>query len=436
MEDSKRRDAIQQFYLKYGFATRCLHAGEKVGQPKSKAHTNAIFQSSTFIFDDAEEGADLFAARKTGFVYTRMGNPTVVVAEAKLNALEGRDLKLADPENVRVSSLLYSSGMAATSSLSLALLHPGDVLLRGEVLYGSTDHFFNDVLPKFNVKTVVVDTGKLEAVKRAIKAHPKAKMIFFETPTNPLLELSDIAEVARIVKAVNPEIVVTVDNTFPTPYLQKPLNLGADVVMHSTTKYLSGHGTIIGGALITRHDWIKDALYKTMKDIGSCPSPFDCWLLNLGMKTLPIRMDKHCKNAMAVAKWLEKQPQVTRVFYPGLESHPQHALAKRQMKDFGGMISFDLAGGYEAAKTVMNHVHVFSLAVSLGCVDSLIQHPASMTHAIYTPEARAHAGITEGMIRISVGIEDEEDLIKDLEHALKMCAEAKPVRKHAALAHA
>ena len=429
MEDSKRRDAIQQFYLKYGFATRCLHAGEKIGQPKSKAHTNAIFQSSTFIFDDAQEGADLFAAKKQGYVYTRMGNPTVLVAEAKLNALEGRELKLADPENVRVSSLLYSSGMGATSSLCFALLQPGDVLLRGEVLYGSTDHFFNDVLPKYGVKTVIVNTNDLNSVKRAIKANPKAKMIFFETPTNPLLEIADIEEIAQIVKAVNPEILVAVDNTFATPYLQQPFNLGADVVMHSTTKYLSGHGTIIGGALVTKHDWVKDALYKTMKDVGSCPSPFDCWLLNLGMKTLPIRMDKHCKNALAVAKWLERHPKVTRVFYPGLESHPQYALAKKQMKDFGGMISFDLAGGYEAAKIVMDHVHIFTLAVSLGCVDSLIQHPASMTHAIYTPEARAHAGITDGLIRISVGIEDEEDLIRDLDHALKLCPEMKQAKK-------
>ena len=432
MEDSKRRDAIQQFYLKYGFATRCLHAGEKIGQPKSKAHTNAIFQSSTFVFDDAQEGADLFAARKSGYVYTRMGNPTVLVTEAKLNALEGRDLKLDDPDNVRISSLLYSSGMAATSSLAFALLHPGDTLLRGEVLYGSTDHFFNDVLPKFGVKNVIVNTCKLDEVKKAIKAHPKAKMIFFETPTNPLLEISDIVEIVKIVKSVNRDIVVAVDNTFATPYLQKPLNLGADVVMHSTTKYLSGLGTIIGGALVTKHDWIKDALYKTMKDVGSCPSPFDCWLLNLGMKTLPIRMDKHCQNALAVAKYLKKHPKVKQVFYPGLEDHPQHALARKQMTGFGGMISFDLAGGYEAAKILMNHVHVFTLAVSLGCVDSLIQHPASMTHAIYTPEARAHAGITDGLIRISVGIEDEEDIVRDLDHALRLCPEselAKPARK-------
>lgn len=422
MEDSKRKDAVAQFYLKYGFATRCLHAGEKIGQPKSKSHTNAIFQTSTFTFDDAEEGADVFASRKEGFVYTRMGNPTVMVAEAKLNSLEGRDLKLADPENVRISSLLFSSGMGATSSLSYALLKPGDVLLRGRVLYGTTDTFFENVFTTFGVKSVIVDNEDPREVEKAIKKYPKAKLLFFETPTNPLLDLTDIAETCRIVKAVNPDCMVCVDNTFATPYLQNPLTLGADIVMHSTTKYLSGHGTIVGGALITKHDWIKNALYNIVKNHGASPSPFDCWLLNLGMKTLPIRMERHCMTAMNVAKFLETHPKVARVYYPGLPSHPQHELAKKQMNGkFGGMISFDIKGGYENAQKLMNHCHVFSLAVSLGCVDSLIQHPASMTHSGMTPEARAAAGIGDGLIRLSIGIEDEQDIIKDLDHALKSC---------------
>lgn len=420
MEDSKRKDAVAQFYLRYGFATRCLHAGEKIGQPKSKAHTNAIFQTSTFTFDDAEEGAELFAHKKEGFVYTRMGNPTTVVAEAKLNSLEGRDEKMKDPETIRISSLLYSSGMAATSSLAFALLHPGDTLLRGEVLYGSTDHFFTEMLPKFNVKSVVVDTRKPDLIRAAIRAHPTAKMLFFETPDNPLLEITDIAEACRIVREVNPEILICVDNTFATPYLQQPLSLGADIVMHSTTKYLSGHGTIIGGALITKHDWVKDALYQTMKDTGPCPSPFDCWLLNMGIKTLPVRMDRICANAKAVAAMLREHPKVERVYYPGFPDAAGYAVAKQQMKSFGGMVSFDVKGGYEAAKQIMDHVHIFTLAVSLGCVDSLIQHPASMTHSAMTPEARAHAGIGDGLIRLSCGIEDEADLLHDLKHALTL----------------
>ena len=417
MEDSKLRDAIEKFYLRYGFATRCLHAGEKIGQPKLKSHTNAIFATSTFTFDSAEEGADLFARRTSGYVYSRMGNPTVVVAEAKLNALEGRDVKLANPDCC-VASLLYSSGMGAIAGLSFALLHPGDVLLRGETLYGSTDDFFETMLPKFGVKTVVVDTGNLENVKQAIAANPQAKMLFFETPTNPLLEITDIAETVNIVRAVNPEIIVVVDNTFATPYLQQPLSLGADVVMHSTTKYLSGHGAIIGGALTTRHEWIKEELFHTMKDTGACPSPFDTWLLNMGMKTLPLRMERHCSNAQAIAEWLVKHPRIAHVYYPGLPGFPQHHLANRQMRLPGGMISFEIDGDYEASKRFLNNVHLHTLAVSLGCVDSLIQHPASMTHASMSPEARAHAGITDSLIRLSVGIEETEDLLADLEQAL------------------
>jgi methionine-gamma-lyase len=362
-----------------------------------------------------------------------MGNPTTLVVEAKLNALEGREVKMHDKEHVRISSLLYSSGMAATSSLALALLHPGDILLRGEVLYGSTDHFFSTLLPKFGVQQVVVDTRDLEHIRRAMLQHPTAKMLFFETPDNPLLDITDIAEACRIAKEVNPEVLVCVDNTFATPYLQTPLSLGADIVMHSTTKYLSGHGTIIGGALVTKHDWVKDALYQTMKDMGPCPSPFDCWLLNLGIKTLPVRMERICSNARAIADMLLEHPAVERVYYPGFFGSPGHAAATKQMRAFGGMVSFDVRGGYEAAKKVMNHVHIFTLAVSLGCVDSLVQHPASMTHASMSPEARKHAGIGDGLIRLSSGIEDADDLIHDLRHALNMATSGN-TRGHVAVA--
>ncbi|MBK6911766.1 MAG: PLP-dependent transferase [bacterium] len=418
MEDSKLRDAIEKFYLRYGFSTRCLHAGEKVGQPKLKSHTNAIFATSTFTFDNAEEGADLFARRKSGYIYSRMGNPTVVVAEAKLNALEGRDLKLQDPDRC-ISSLLYSSGMGAIAALAFGLLRPGDVLLRGETLYGSTDDFFQTMLPKFGVQSVVVNTAKPVEMRQVIAAHPDARMLFFETPTNPLLELTDITETVNIVRAVNPKTVIAVDNTFATPYLQQPLSLGADVVMHSTTKYLSGHGALIGGSLTTSQDWIKEELFHTMKDTGACPSPFDTWLLNMGMKTLPLRMDRHCSNAQTMAEWMEKHPRIRKVFFPGLKSFPQYELAKRQMRLPGGMISFEIDGDYAAAARVLNNVHLHTLAVSLGCVDSLIQHPASMTHAMVSPEARAHAGITDNLIRLSVGIEEVEDLIADLDQALK-----------------
>jgi methionine-gamma-lyase len=285
------------------------------------------------------------------------------------------------------------------------------------VVYGATEHLAYNVLNRLGIHTVEVDTSDLEAVDQAIKANPQAKAILFETPTNPMLTCSDIAAVAKLVKAVNPDIKVMVDNTFATPYLQRPLTLGADVVIHSTTKYLCGHGTVVGGVMTTTSDQVKNSAYTIVKDIGGSPSPFDAWLVNMGIKTLPIRMDRHCANAMAIARYLEKHPKVEWVAYPGLESSPHHALAKRQMKDFGGMISFEIAGGVEAGRKVMNSIKVFTLAVSLGCVDSLIQHPASMTHACVPQEKREKGGVTDGLIRVSAGIEDVEDLIQALDDA-------------------
>ncbi len=416
MEDSKSPDYRDQFYLECGFATRALHAGEHVGQPQNASHTGAIYQSSTFVFESAEQGADIFAARRPGYVYTRLGNPTVMALEAKMNALEGQEVKLADPE-VRVSSLAFPSGMSAISSTLLAVLSQGDTLLLGDVVYGATEHLAYNVLNRLGIHTVEVDTSNLEAVDQAIKANPQAKAILFETPTNPMLTVSDIAGVSKTVKAVNPDIKVMVDNTFATPYLQRPLTMGADVVIHSTTKYLCGHGTVVGGVMTTTSDEVKNSAYTIVKDVGGSPSPFDAWLVNMGIKTLPIRMDRHCANAMAIARYLEKHPKVEWVAYPGLESSPHHALAKRQMKDFGGMISFEIAGGVEAGRKVMNSIKVFTLAVSLGCVDSLIQHPASMTHACVPQEKREAGGVTDGLIRVSAGIEDVEDLIQALDDA-------------------
>ncbi len=417
MEDSKSSDFLEKFYLKYGFATRALHAGEHVGQPESPSHTGAIYQTSTFVFKNAEEGADLFAGKHAGYVYTRLGNPTVQLFEAKMNSLEGKEVKLKDP-NVRVSSMAFSSGMAAVSSTLLAMLNPGETLIMGDVLYGATEHLAFNILTRFGINVVEVDTSNLDAVEKALKANPKAKVLLFETPTNPMLNLTDIEEIVKCAKHINPEIKVTVDNTFATPYLQRPLALGADVVIHSTTKYICGHGTVVGGVMTTLHDHIKDKAYMVIKDLGGVPSPFDAWLVNNGLKTLPIRMDRHCANAMAIARFLEKHPKVERVFYPGLESSPFYRLAKKQMKDFGGMVSFEIKGGIEAGRRVMDNIKIFTLAVSLGCVDSLIQHPASMTHACVPKEKREKGGVTDGLIRISAGIEDAEDLIQALDEAL------------------
>ncbi len=418
MESSKNKDAVDKFYLKYGFATRALHAGEKVGQPKTHAHTNAIYQTSTFIFDSAEEGADLFASKKEGYIYTRMGNPTALVVEAKLNALEGSEVKLKDPDNVRVSSLIFASGMGAISSTILAVMQSGDTMIYGSVLYGATDNLITTILPKYNINAIPCDTDNIGQFEEIMKKNPKTKLVLFETPTNPMMTITDIAALCKIAKSINPGVVIAVDNTFATPYLQRPLTLGADVVMHSTTKYIGGHGTIVGGAVITNRDDIKDKLYHVMKDFGACPSPFDAWLVNQGLKTLPLRMDRHCENAMKVAEFLEKHPKVDKVHYPGLKSFPQHELAKKQMKDFGGMVTFEIKGGYTAATKLLNNVHVMTLAVSLGGVDSLIQHPASMTHASVSPEVKKRLGISDNLIRLSVGLEDADDILTDLDQAL------------------
>lgn len=417
MEDSNRADFIKQFYLDCGFATRVLHAGEHVGQPETRAHANAIYQTSTFVFGSSQEGAEIFAGKQPGYVYTRLGNPTVKLLEAKMNAIEGAAYKLLHPER-RVSSIAFSSGMAAVSATLLAACSSGDTVLLGDMVYGATEHLCANVLARMGVATVDVDMSDIARVEEALRASQKIKVVFLETPTNPTLKIADIEAISRLTKDTHPEALVVVDNTFATPFLQRPLDLGADVVLHSTTKYICGHGVVVGGVVTSPHERFKDALYTVIKDVGASPSPFDAWLVNLGLKTLPLRMRRHCENAMAVARFLERHPKVARVYYPGLESFPQHALAKRQMADFGGIVSCELKGGFEAGKKLMDAVQIWTLAVSLGTVDSLIQHPASMTHACVPREKREKAGLTDGLVRLSVGVEDATDLIRALDEAL------------------
>ncbi len=419
MEDSKSLELLDEFYLDCGFATRALHAGEHLGQPAAATnHTNAIFQTSTFIFRDAEEGKQLFEGKKHGYIYSRLGNPTVLVLEAKVNALEGKEVKNKNPEDTRVSSVVFASGMGAISSTFFAACKQGDTIIRGDVLYGCTDDLLTHHLPNYGINVVSADTSDLDAFKRVMEANPKARLVFFETPTNPTMSLTDIQAVSEIAHKINPNCLVAVDNTFATPFLQRPLSLGADIVVHSTTKYICGHGTVVGGVVCTTNDEFKDRLFSVMKDFGPVPSPFDSWLVNLGLKTLPVRMERHCQNALKVAQFLEKHPKIAKVAYPGLESSPFHELAKKQMDDFGGMVAFELAGGYEAGRKLMDSVKVMTLAVSLGCVDTLIQHPASMTHACVDEERKLSVGITPGLVRVSVGLENIEDILGDFEQAL------------------
>jgi methionine-gamma-lyase len=342
----------------------------------------------------------------------------VKLLEAKMNALEGREVKLQNPD-VRVSSLAFSSGMAAISSAMLAALQAGDTLIMGNVVYGATENLAQKILAKLGVKVVEIDTADLNQVEEAVKAHPEAKCVFCETPTNPMLACTDIAAVCKLTREHCKDAVVMVDNTFATPYLQRPLELGADVSLSSSTKYLCGHGTVVGGVMTTTNDAIKDRAFTMAADLGGVPSPFDAWLVNMGLKTLPLRMERHCDNARAVAQYLVKHDKVEKVYYPGLPESPFHELAKRQMKDFGGMVSFDIVGGVETGRKLMDTIEVFTLAVSLGCVDSLIQHPASMTHACVPKAKREKAGVTDGLVRVSVGIEDIDDLIGALDDALK-----------------
>jgi len=419
MEDSKSSDLAHEFFLNRGFATRALHAGEHLGQPPAATnHTNAIFQTSTFVFRTAEEGKELFEGKKQGYIYSRLGNPTVLVLEAKLNALEGKEVKERDPENVRVSSVVFASGMAAISSTFMAACRQGDKLIRGNVVYGCTDDLLTHHLSDYGIEVVSVDTTSVDAFRKVMTANPDARLVFFETPTNPTMAVTDIAAVAAIAHEVNPSTLVAVDNTFATPYLQRPLSLGADIVLHSTTKYVCGHGTVVGGVVTTTCDAFKNRLFAIMKDFGPVPSPFDSWLVNLGLKTLPVRMDRHCSNAQRIAEFLAGHPAVERVHYPGLSSSPYHELASRQMDGFGGIMSFELKGGYEAGRKLMDSVEIMTLAVSLGCVDTLIQHPASMTHACVDEQRKLAVGITPGLVRLSIGLEDVDDLVADLEQAL------------------
>lgn len=386
------------------FATQAIHGGHKK-DPVSGALTTPIFQTSTFVFDSAEQGGRRFALEEDGFIYSRLGNPTNMQLEEKIALLEKGE-----------ACLSTASGMGAITSALWTALKAGDHIVASKTLYGCTYALLNHGISRYGVEVTFVDADNLDEVRAAMKEN--TKVVYLETPANPDLKLVDIEAVAKIGHEVEGCMVI-VDNTFCTPYIQRPLELGADVVVHSATKYLNGHGDVIAGFVVGKKEFIDQVRLFGVKDMtGAVLSPFDAYLIMRGMKTLQIRMDRHTKNAMEVAKFLESHENVELVNYPGLESFPQYELAQKQMDMPGGMIAFEVKGGLEAGKKLLNSLELCTLAVSLGDCETLIQHPASMTHSPYTPEEREEAGISEGLIRISVGLEDAEDIIADLKQGL------------------
>ncbi|MBL7164512.1 MAG: aminotransferase class I/II-fold pyridoxal phosphate-dependent enzyme [Anaerolineales bacterium] len=388
-----------------------------------QAHLAPIYQTSTFAFPDVQTGADIFAGVNDGFSYTRGDNPNARQLARKLAALEGIDLLKANPDSdidELVRGRMFASGMAAITTALMARLEAGSTIITQKMLYGNSYNFMKKIAPLYGIHVVWVEGSDMKAWQAAFEQHPETVVAYFETPANPAMEIVDIAKVSALAHAHGAWTII--DNTFPTPYCQRPLSLGADVVVHSTTKYLCGHGTIIGGAVISRHPEffhpIDERLSLTAKVFGGCPSPFDTWLTNIGLKTFELRMKRHIENAAIAADWLQEHSKVSKVYYPGLENFSGHEVARKQMfNGFGGMLSFELTGGFDASVDLMQSLNLITLAVSLGNVDSLIQHPASMTHAAMTPEDRLEFGITDSLIRFSVGIENIEDVIEDLDQA-------------------
>ncbi len=375
------------------FDTKVVRAGI-TPDPTTGSILPPIYETATYVLE--EVGKD------KGFDYTRSSNPTRQVLEENLAAIEGGKY-----------AVCFASGMSAVDSV-MKLLSAGDHVVSSDDVYGGVSRHFNRVLARYGLNFSYVNSSEPEAVRKAIR--PETKMLWVETPTNPLLKVTDLVAMADIAK--QHDLYLGVDSTFATPVFLRPLEHGVDIVMHSTTKYLSGHNQIIGGALITNRQDIYDEMKFIQKTIGAVPSPFDCWLLLLGLKTLHLRMQRHAVSAQRVAEYLEGHPKVSKVTYPGLASHPQHEIAKSQMSGFSGMISFELKGGIAAGKAVMNNVKLCGLAESLGAVETMITHAATMTHVDVPPEERQARGLTDGLVRLSVGIEDVEDIVADLEQAL------------------
>ncbi|MDX2482962.1 MAG: methionine gamma-lyase [Pseudodonghicola sp.] len=392
---------------KSGFATRAIHNFHDPMEHQG-ALTPPLHLTSTFAFESAEAGGEIFAGERPGYVYSRVSNPTLDLLERRIADLEGAEAGLA-----------AASGMGAITAVMWTFLAPGDEVIVDKTLYGCTFAYLRHGLAKFGITVTHVDMTDAANVTAALT--PATKMVYFETPANPNMRLVDIAEVARIARAHGARTVV--DNTYATPVLTRPIELGADIVVHSATKYLGGHGDLIAGLAAGSAEDITAIRMYGLKDMtGAVMAPFNAMLILRGLKTLKLRMERHCASARIVADWLAAQPAIERVYFPGLATDPQHDLAKRQMADFGGMIAFELKGGFSAGVAMMNRLNLILRAVSLGDAESLIQHPASMTHSTYTPEERAEHGISEGLVRLSVGLEEVDDIIADLDQAMTSAA--------------
>jgi methionine-gamma-lyase len=381
------------------FRTRAVHAGHH--KDSTGAHINPIYQTSTFGYGTFERGARLFSGEESGYIYSRIGNPTVRELE----------LKLANLENAE-DAIAFSSGMAAISALTMTVLKPGDELIYMGPLYGGTEGFFLDTLARYGI--IILEAENTVELEQKLSS--RTKIVYLETPTNPTLKITDLQEVARVAH-LHGAMAVT-DNTFCTPYLTQPLEHGFDVVLHSMTKYLGGHGDAIGGVLAGSGELMMQVRMEGLRHLGGCLGPQEAYLFLRGIKTLPLRMEAHCDGAEKIAKHLLAKSGIKHVFYPGLESHPGHDIAKRQMRRFGGMVSLELEGGRQAAQIFLDSLELFTQAVSLGDVESLASHPASTTHQLLSPELRAKEGVTDALVRLSIGIEDPADLIADIEQAL------------------
>ena len=398
-----------------GFSSLAIHAGHK--QDPNYAHLVPIYASSTFEYDTAEQGMRRFSGQEEGYIYSRWGNPTTSEAENKIAAMECFGVTDAGGRPLQVKALLHASGMAAITTLFLSNLKSGDKILSHFSLYGGSQELMDKLLPGLGIEAVIIDRRSLNRAEEALKADPAIKMVYIETPANPTVQCVDIEELTRLAKQYGK--IVACDNTFATPYLQQPFRYGVDFIMHSTTKFLNGHGTAIGGVLLGRDvEFMEQQAGKTIRFLGGNSNPFDAFLLITGMRTLELRMERHCHNAMEVANYLETHPAVAKVNYNGLPDHPDYYTASKQMRHPGAMMSIELKGGLQAGINMMNKLKMCTRTVSLGTCDTLLCHPASMTHYGVSKEQRLAYGITDGLIRMSIGMENVQDILMDLEQAL------------------